>query len=83
MPDAQRGAEGAAGIARGRLNPNLIEGLLAQDAPVADAVQRDAAGQTQIAQAGLAPREARHLQHHFLGDVLNRSRKIHFTLRQL
>ena len=48
---------GAAGVTRRRLDPDLIEDALAQDPPVADAVERDAAGEAQIAQAGLALRE--------------------------
>src|SRR5205814_8134953 len=82
MPDAERDAERAAGVAGRRLNPDVVEDALAQDAAVADAVQRDAARQAQIAEAGLAPREARHLQHHLLGDLLHRAREIHLALRQ-
>src|SRR5438105_7942808 len=82
MPDAQRDAERAAGIAGRRLNPDLVEDPLAQDAPVADAVERDSASEAQVAQAGLPLREARHLQHHLFGDLLHRAREIHLALRQ-
>ena len=83
MPEAQRDAHGAAGITCRGLNPDLIEHLLAHDPPVAHAVERDAAGQAQVAHAGLLPREARCLEHHLFGDLLDRSREIHLALRQL
>ena len=82
VPEAQRHAERAAGIAGRRLDPDLLERAFAQDAAVADAVERHAAGQAQIAHAGLAMRERGHLQHHLFGDVLDRPRQVHFALRQ-
>ena len=51
MPDEQRRAQRAAGVARGRLNPDVLERPLAQDAAVADAVERHAAGQAQVLHA--------------------------------
>ena len=48
VPDEQRRAERAAGVAGGRLDPDVLERPLAQDAAVADAVQRHAAGQAQV-----------------------------------
>ena len=83
MPDVQRDAERAAGVAGGRLNPELVDDLLAQDPSVADAVERDAAGEAQVAEAGLLSRVPRHLDHRFFGDVLNRARQVHLALRQL
>src|SRR5262249_6884961 len=83
VPEAERDAERAARVACRRLDPDLIEDALAQDAAVADAIERDAACQTEIAQSGLALREARHLDHHLFGDLLNRARQVHFALRQL
>ena len=47
----ERSTEGAAGVARGRLHPNALEGAVAQDLAVADAVQRHAAGQAQVLDA--------------------------------
>ena len=43
------------------------------------AVERDAAGEAQVAHAGLALREPRHLEHHLFGDLLDRARQIHFA----
>ena len=83
MPQAERHAQRAAGVAGRRLHPHLLERPLAQDAAVADAVERDAAGQAQVAHPGLAVRERGHLQHHLFGDVLNRARQVHLALRQL
>ena len=83
VPQRQRDAKGSARIARGRLDPDLIERPVAKDPAVADAVERHAAGQAQIAQTGFAMRECSHLEHHFFSDVLNRPREIHLPLRQL
>ena len=54
MPDEQRGAERAAGVARRRLDPDVLERPFAQQPAVGDAVERDAAGQHQVLHAGLA-----------------------------
>src|SRR5262249_35571163 len=64
VPEAERDAERAACVAGRRLNPDLLERSLAQQPPVADAVERDAAGEAEIAQTGFAVRERGHLQHH-------------------
>jgi hypothetical protein len=45
--DEQRDPQGAAGVARGRLDPDLLERPLAEDAAVADAVESDAAGEAE------------------------------------
>ena len=52
MPDEQRRAQRAAGVAGGGLDPDVLERALAQDAAVADAVQRDAAGQAEFFEPG-------------------------------
>ena len=82
MPDAHRYAQCAAGITGRGLHEHLVEGAFPQDAPVADAVQGHAAGETQVAHAGFLVREGGHLQHDLLGDLLNRSRQVHFALRE-
>ena len=51
MPEVQRHAQGAAGVTRRRLDPDLLERALAKDPAVADAVQRDAASQAEVAHA--------------------------------
>ena len=59
-----RASERTTGVARRGLHPDPLEGALAQDASVPDAVQRDAAGHAEVLQpARLAMREARHAQH--------------------
>src|SRR5947207_12702253 len=57
VPQRQRHTKRAAGIARRRLDPDLIERTIAKDPAVADTVERHAAGQAQIAQTRLAMRE--------------------------
>ena len=48
MPDEQGGAQGAAGVAGGGLDPDVVEGPFAQQPAVGHAVQRHAAGQHQV-----------------------------------
>ena len=72
MPEGERDADCSTGVAGRGLNPDLIEDLFAQEPAVADAVERHAAGQTEIAHAGFALREPRHPDHHFFGDFLHR-----------
>src|SRR5262245_10138164 len=83
MPQTQGDAQCTTRITGGWLNPNLIEHPISQDATVSDTVERDAAGEAQVAHAGFASCEAAHLEHDFFGDVLNRPREVHFALRQL
>jgi hypothetical protein len=82
MPQRERHAQRTAGITGGRLNPNLFERSFPFDPAVAHAVERHASGEAQIAQPCFAMRKGRHLQHHFFGDVLDRSCKIHLALCQ-
>jgi len=48
IPHEQRGAQRAAGIARRRLDPDVLEGRFPQDSTVRDAVERHAAGQVRF-----------------------------------
>ncbi len=70
-----------AGIARGRLNPDILERPFAQDAAIADAIERHAAGQHQVLHAGARVDMPRTAQHHILGHGLDRGGQIHFALR--
>ena len=72
VPDRERDAERAAGVARRRLDPESLERPLAQQPAVADAVERDAAGEAEVLHAGLAVHVARHAQHDLLGHHLDR-----------
>ena len=49
MPQRVGDAERAAGVAGRGLNPEVLEGPFAQEPAVADAVERDAAGQAELA----------------------------------
>ena len=82
MGDPQRDAERPARIARRRLDPDLVERSFPLDTAVADAVQCHAAGHAQVFQARQLVCGARHAQHDFLGDILNRSGEIQLALRQ-
>ncbi len=83
MPQRQRDAHRAARVTGSRLNPDFVEDLFPQEPAVADAIERDAAGETQIAHAGFAPRVRGHLEHHLFGDFLDGPREVHLALRQL
>src|SRR5262249_39736647 len=73
----QRRAKRTTRIARGRLNPDLLEGSFSKDAAVADAVQRYAAGQHEVPHPRLPVNVAGRSKHDLLGDGLQRSGQIH------
>ena len=82
MPDRERRAERAAGVAGGRLHPDVLEGAVAQDLAVGDAIERDAAGEAEIVEAVLARQRARQPQHHLLGHRLDRGGDVHVERRE-
>ena len=71
MPDELRDTERAAGIAGGRLNPDLLERPFAQQAAVADAVERDAARHAQRLGAGFLLRGPGHAEHDLFAHDLD------------
>src|SRR5436190_2211571 len=75
-------SDSAAGITSRGLNPDLVEDSFPDDSAVAHAIERHAAGQTEIAHPGFAPGKRGHLEHDFFGDVLDGPRKIHLALRE-
>src|SRR5438046_2023757 len=83
MPDELRHAERAAGVSSRRLDPQSPERALAQEAPVGHAVERHAAGETQVLHPGLPLYRARHAQQDLLAHDLDRAREVHLTLREL
>ena len=83
MPYRERGADGAARVARGGLDPEVVVDARFVELPVRDAVQRDAARQAEIFRARRLLRVAGHLQDDLLGHVLDRAREIHLALREL
>src|SRR6202007_2415113 len=80
VPDEQRGAERPARVPRGRLDPDVLEGALAENAPVSDAVQGDASRQAQVPHTGHAMNVGGGPHHDLLGHFLDRSRDVHLTL---
>jgi hypothetical protein len=79
VPDVEGGAERAAGVARGGLDPDVVEEPGAQDLAVGDAVEGDAAGQAEVLLARDRAGEAGHLQHDLFGDVLDRAGQVHLA----
>ncbi len=58
-------------VARRRLDPHILESGLAHDLAVGDAVQRDAAGDTQVLGSGGLAQPPRPREQHLLGVVLH------------
>src|SRR3990170_1243486 len=82
MPDQLGDTQGAAGVARGWLDPDSLERTFAQQPPVAYAVERDAAGQAEVVEPREATRRLCHPEHHLFAHDLNRAGQIHFPLRE-
>jgi hypothetical protein len=76
----ERRADRAPGVARRRLNPDPLELAIPQDLAVGDAVEGDAARETQILLPGLARQRPGQPQHYLLGYRLNGGRQIHVAL---
>ncbi len=83
VPDELGDTQRTTGVARGRLDPQPLEGPLAQQPAVGDAVQRHAAGQAEVLEAGLAVHGARHAHDDLLADHLDRAGQIHIPLSYL
>src|ERR1700759_3992899 len=82
MADGQRCTERPAGIARSRLDPQLLELTVAQDLAVGYAIERDPARETKISRARLVGDAAREPRNNLFGHGLHRGREIHFSLRK-
>ncbi len=74
------GAERAAGIPGGRLNPKVVDHPVAQYLAVGDTIERDAASQAQPAQPGFRNQAANHAHNRLLDHRLDRGSEIHVTL---
>src|ERR1041385_7056919 len=70
MPGHESRAQRPPGVTGGGLNPDAIENLFAKDFAVGDTVQRHAAGENQIAFAGLLARMFGHAIENLLCDFL-------------
>src|ERR1041385_92956 len=57
MPNERSSAQRASGIARSRLNPDVIEWSFAQQPSIGNAVERDTAGQHEVLHFGLTRSE--------------------------
>jgi len=79
VPVGERRAEGATGVARGRLDEQAVEDAGAQQDAVGDAVERDAAGHAQVALAGELAGVPRQLEDDLLGDLLDRLGQVHLA----
>src|SRR2546423_317434 len=82
MPAEKSGAQGATGVACCRLDPDFFERTVAQDAAVADAVERNAARQTQLPLPRQVVRMSGYPQHDFFSHRLDRARDVEMALRQ-
>ena len=82
VPDEQGSPQGAAGIASGRLNPDVLERSFTQQPAVGDAVQRHAARHHEVLHPSLAVQLAPYAQHDLLGHFLDTGRQVHVPLLQ-
>ena len=80
VPDGVGRAKRTARVARGRLNPDVIENAGSEDFPVGNAIKRDAAGHHKILAAGQLPGGAGQAKDDVLGHLLNGERHIHVDL---
>ena len=83
VPDQLRHAERPPCVAGSGLDPQPLEGALAQDAPVGHAVERDPTGEAKVLHPGLAVHRAAHAQHDLLAHDLDRAGQVHLALGQL
>src|SRR5215217_9452367 len=83
MPDRERDAERASGVARCRLDPDVFERHLLQHSSIRHAVQRNATSQTEMLHPGFTMNVTRHLQYHLFRDHLDAPREVHLALRDL
>src|SRR5437763_1395627 len=76
------GTDRAAGIARGGLDPDMVEVRQAlQQSAVRDAIERDAAGEAEVTALGVAQSAAREAKHRLLDDRLGRGGNVHVVDR--
>ena len=52
MESGKCSSDGSAGVARCRLNPQFLEGAIAQHLAIGNAVERDTSGQAKLAETG-------------------------------
>src|SRR5262249_23653905 len=71
MVDRERGAGGAASVARRRLYPDIAKVAVQEHLPISDAVERDATGETQVVRASLVCEAAGKAQDRIFQDRLN------------
>ena len=83
VPDEERHAEGAARIARRRLDPDPFEGTVAKQASIGQVVQGQAARETHIRHAAALVCTARGAQHDFLARLLHGSSDVQHALGDL
>ena len=82
MPCGQRGADSAASVAGGWLDPQFFEGPFTKDPSIGHTVQCNSARQAEIFGAGFSMQSSNETKHHLFCDFLDRAREIHITLGQ-
>ena len=80
VPDEQRGAERAAGVAGGGLNPDVLEGPSRSSRPLATQFSATPPAITRFFMPGLPVQLAPHAQHDFLGHRLDAGGQVHVPL---
>jgi hypothetical protein len=75
----QRCSERAAGISRGRLDPDIVKRSFPKQTSISDAIQCDASGKAKISLVREPMRVPGHAQQGFLGDNLDGPCQIHLA----
>ena len=82
VPEVQGSADCAAGIAAGRLNPDVVEGPVTEKSTVGNAVERDTTADAQPVEARLAVQFAGHGQDDLFEHDLSRCRDVGVSASQ-
>ena len=80
MPDEERRPQRAAGVARGRLDPEVFEGPSRSSRPLATQLSATPPARTRCFMPVCAMDVAAEPQHRFFGDGLNAGRQVHVPL---
>src|SRR5207244_1863276 len=72
--------EGPSRVASCRLNPNLVEAVIAKHFAVGDAIECHTSSKTEMTRPGLSGQRTGEAQDRLLRHTLNRGRKIHVDL---
>ena len=80
MPDEQGRTQRSAGITGRRLDPDVVECSVAQQATIGHTIEPDATRDDQVPHAGLCSNVAADAKDDLLGHILDAGRQVHVPL---